>query len=436
MGDKDRKDEKGGPGRNAYETTVMDFLDKEMSVSAGTVNDTDSQADDVDLLVDHILRQAIAAAEGKEVPTASGPVDLALPLTGQPGQPRMTATEMRRDSPVGLPVEARVEMPHGAEPTPAIFQDKEETVPLPVFAMVARKPAWHGRVFLVCGASLCLLAGAGIVYLIDTQGRNPARPAQPVSMPAPTATALAKAPVLPAAASESAGTVPGASAGTVLSESGPRAPARRESPRPAGNPNADPAGNAAVTHAPQAAEKPKPGGDMIGSAVAEVKPVTGDEAAAKAAAESLAQPPEKAAAPPASQNEAPPAATFAQLSLNSNASLQDLAAIRKPAIQAPAPPRRATPPAVISRVLPVYPELARRSRTWGTVVVEVQVDEHGKPVKAVAESGPEILRGEAVNAVLRWRFKPATLDGVDVPGTTRVSIVFTNQNQNQSGGQP
>jgi TonB family protein len=430
MGDEDRKNDKCGAGRDTYETTVMDFLDKEMSVSSGSVNDMDSQADDVDILVDRILRQAIAAAEGKAVPAASGPDELVLPLEGKPVERRMTVTEKGDDSPVSPPVEARVEIPQSAQPSPVIFQDREEAVPLPVFAMAARKPAWQGRIFLLCGASLCLLAGAGIVYLTNTQGRSPARQAQPISTPAPATPAKAEVVVLPVVAAESGSTVPGMLAGTARSGSGPRAPERREVPRPAENPNADPAGSAAAINAPQAAEKTNPGGEVIASAVADTRPSTGGTAAVNPAAESPAQPPEKAAAPPASQNEAPPVATFAQLTSNSNANLQNLATLRKPAIQTPPLSIKAIPAAVISRVMPVYPELARRSRTWGTVVLEVQIDEQGRPVKAVAESGPGILHDAAVKAVMQWRFKPATLDGVTVTSTTKVTIVFTNQNQN------
>jgi protein TonB len=87
-------------------------------------------------------------------------------------------------------------------------------------------------------------------------------------------------------------------------------------------------------------------------------------------------------------------------------------------------PSNATPAAVISRVLPVYPEIARKSRTTGTVVLDVLIDEQGKVVKVTPASGPLILCPEAATAVLRWRFKPATLNGVNVSSSTQVSIVF------------
>jgi TonB family protein len=68
--------------------------------------------------------------------------------------------------------------------------------------------------------------------------------------------------------------------------------------------------------------------------------------------------------------------------------------------------------------------LARKSRITGTVVVDVQVDVRGKVTKATAISGPAILRAEAENAVLRWQFRPANVEGIAVPSTSQVSIVF------------
>jgi len=429
MSDEDR--DEGGAGSNTYETSVMDFLDKEMSVSSGSVNDTGSQAEDIDILVNRILRQAIAAAEEKGLPASSAPDRLPPAPAVQPAGPGTTLAEKKRDSSFASPAAARVEERHSSAPVPAMSQGEKATLPSPVFAPVVTRRIWQGRVFLVCGASLCLLAGAGIVYLTSTQSKSPAQPAQSVSMPASTLPAKAEASAPPSAAAVSGNPVPGSQAATTRTDSGLRAPVRRESPRPAENPITAPAGSAAPANAPQAAGTQRPGGEVISPAAAEAKPATGEAAAVSAVAEPPAPTPPKAAAPPAPQNETPPAATFAQMNLNTSTGLQDLAAVRKPAIQAPPAPRMATPPTVISKVMPAYPDLAKRTRTWGTVVVDVQIDAQGKPVKAVAESGPAMLHEEAIKAVLRWRFAPATLDGMNVPGSAKVSIVFKNQNGGQ-----
>jgi TonB family protein len=74
----------------------------------------------------------------------------------------------------------------------------------------------------------------------------------------------------------------------------------------------------------------------------------------------------------------------------------------------------------------MYPEIARKTHTTGTVVVEVAINEQGRVVKATAESGPAMLRDEAVRAAMQWRFKPASIGGTNVPSTIKITIVFTN----------
>jgi periplasmic protein TonB len=286
----------------------------------------------------------------------------------------------------------------------------------------------------VCGASLCLLAGAGIVYFTNTQSRTSAHPATTVSTNTPAMPAKADVSMPPAPAAVSGNTTPGTAAQTARPGSALHALARQESSPGAKSPAAVKAGNAAEINVPQPPDKANPGAEVIASSSANEKPAAGGAAAANiSAADVPVPPPERVFAPPVVQNEAPPVSTFAQLVPNSTANLEGLAALRRPAVQTPPASKRATPATVISRVLPVYPEIARRLRTSGTVVVEVQIDEQGRPVKVVAESGPAILYPEAVNAVLQWRFKPATLDGVTVSSVIRVSIVFIHPDQ--SGGQ-
>ncbi len=62
-----------------------------------------------------------------------------------------------------------------------------------------------------------------------------------------------------------------------------------------------------------------------------------------------------------------------------------------------------------------YPDAARRQRLFGSVAVELVVTEAGVPVEVrVTESAGQILDTAVVEAVKRWRFEPATKDGVRV----------------------
>lgn len=87
-----------------------------------------------------------------------------------------------------------------------------------------------------------------------------------------------------------------------------------------------------------------------------------------------------------------------------------------------------TRPEILERVDPRYPELDRRARSQGVVVVEAVIDEQGR-VRNVT-----ILRGlsrgldqATIDAVSRWRFKPATLDGRPVKIYYSLTVNFKVQ---------
>jgi protein TonB len=86
--------------------------------------------------------------------------------------------------------------------------------------------------------------------------------------------------------------------------------------------------------------------------------------------------------------------------------------------------RKVTPATLISKVNPEYPELARRSRTSASVVLDLEIDEQGYVVKAVPVTGSVLFHEAAVEAVLQWRYKPASIGGRNVRSQCRVTIAF------------
>lgn len=60
---------------------------------------------------------------------------------------------------------------------------------------------------------------------------------------------------------------------------------------------------------------------------------------------------------------------------------------------------------------PVYPPAARTARITGTVTVHVLVNERGEVEAIVRSVGPTMLRQAAEEAVRRWRFRPAEING-------------------------
>jgi len=76
--------------------------------------------------------------------------------------------------------------------------------------------------------------------------------------------------------------------------------------------------------------------------------------------------------------------------------------------------------------LPHYPTLARRRGIEGTVTLEVRVRADGLPERVAIgrSSGSGLLDAAALEAVRRWRFRPARRAGVPVEGDVTVPITF------------
>jgi len=76
--------------------------------------------------------------------------------------------------------------------------------------------------------------------------------------------------------------------------------------------------------------------------------------------------------------------------------------------------------AIISRIPPNYPMIARRMHVEGTVVVEVTAMPDGSAVKVKAMSGHPLLMQAAEDCVSHWRF-------VTMPKPERgtVTVVFS-----------
>jgi len=75
--------------------------------------------------------------------------------------------------------------------------------------------------------------------------------------------------------------------------------------------------------------------------------------------------------------------------------------------------------------MPRYPARARKLNIEGSVLVEARIDERGRPHEVRVRQGlaPE-LDEAAIDAVKRWRFEPATLEGKAVPSTHIIRIQF------------
>jgi TonB family protein len=63
--------------------------------------------------------------------------------------------------------------------------------------------------------------------------------------------------------------------------------------------------------------------------------------------------------------------------------------------------------AIVDRVVPVYPDLARRAQIHGTVRVGVVVTPSGKAKLTQVIGGNPLLAKAAVDAIEKWKWAPA-----------------------------
>lgn len=103
-----------------------------------------------------------------------------------------------------------------------------------------------------------------------------------------------------------------------------------------------------------------------------------------------------------------------------------------PVASAPAPRPVASmttaQPQPISSPAPQYPAQALRRGEQGTVMISARIGPDGVPVSVdvARSSGSRTLDRAAVDAVRRWRFRPALADGQPTTGQVQVPISFRN----------
>jgi TonB family protein len=83
------------------------------------------------------------------------------------------------------------------------------------------------------------------------------------------------------------------------------------------------------------------------------------------------------------------------------------------------------PPIKIKDAKPVYPPIARQTRTQGTVIVELTIGDDGK-VKAVKVlKSLSLLDAAATDAVKQWEFKPTMLNGKAIAVIMTTAVNFS-----------
>jgi len=83
------------------------------------------------------------------------------------------------------------------------------------------------------------------------------------------------------------------------------------------------------------------------------------------------------------------------------------------------------PPQVIKQVRPTYPDLARQSELEGVVILFVGIDEFGNVIEATVAKSVPGLDEAALEAIYKWKFRPAKQRDVPVPVRISIPIRFT-----------
>lgn len=80
---------------------------------------------------------------------------------------------------------------------------------------------------------------------------------------------------------------------------------------------------------------------------------------------------------------------------------------------------------LIRKVIPEYPELAKRARIEDSVLLLATVDEEGNVALINVQKGHPLLNQAAIDAVKQWKYTPTVLNGQPVPITGTVVVQFS-----------
>jgi TonB family protein len=79
---------------------------------------------------------------------------------------------------------------------------------------------------------------------------------------------------------------------------------------------------------------------------------------------------------------------------------------------------------LMRKIVPAYPELAKRAHIDGVVTLQVDINEDGTVTAVRVLDGHPLLQQAAIDAVKQWRYSTTLLNGEPVPVQTTVNVEF------------
>ena len=82
--------------------------------------------------------------------------------------------------------------------------------------------------------------------------------------------------------------------------------------------------------------------------------------------------------------------------------------------------------AVVTKVQPAFPAMARQLKLSGSVELDVVIGESGAVESVTPISGNPVLTRPAAEALKKWKFKPFLQDGSPVKAQAPIKVNFSN----------
>jgi protein TonB len=79
---------------------------------------------------------------------------------------------------------------------------------------------------------------------------------------------------------------------------------------------------------------------------------------------------------------------------------------------------------LLNKMTPLYPEIARRARIQGVVILQAVISKQGTIENLRVVSGHPMLTQSALDAVRQWRYRPYLLNGEPVEVETQITVNF------------
>ena len=83
------------------------------------------------------------------------------------------------------------------------------------------------------------------------------------------------------------------------------------------------------------------------------------------------------------------------------------------------------PPKLLKQVDPVYPEVARKARVEGIVILEATTDVYGRVQSIKVLRSIPLLDQAAIDAVRQWEYEPMLIDGKPRSAVFTTTVRFT-----------